>query len=199
MKKYIICLALGVLSVTSFAQSTDAKQAYLDFTIYRTNEEGKATQITQTLALLKLADQLSAKQITNINYHLGRMYEDVENPEAAIPYYEKSVAGEPNYLVVHRALGFIFLTQSKPIVARMEATTKAKDVEGNKKAYQEYKTLILKAIPHLEKYQACDPDDDTLKIIIDLYKSIKDTNSINTLPARLKQMGAKCVDLLDDE
>ena len=78
-----------------------------------------------------------------------------------------------------------------------EAKTKL-DVDGNKKAFEEYKSYIVKAIPHLENYQACDPDEETLNIILSLYKILKDTKSIETLNARLKEMNSKCVNLLDD-
>lgn len=198
MKKYIICLAICALSFVSFAQSQDAKAAYRSFLIYRTEADGKPKQIAQTLALLKLSDQLSPKQLTNINYHLGRMYEDVEDPDNALIYYEKSLAGEPNYEVVNRALGFIYLSKSAIAAKQANAASEAKDA-ANAKAFAVYKEWVLKALPRLEKYQACSPDDDTLGIIINLYRSLKDTNAINTLNARLKEMSAKCVGLLDDE
>jgi hypothetical protein len=44
---------------------------------------------------------------------------------------------------------------------------------------------IKKALPHLEKAQACDPDDQTLNLIKLLYRNIKDQHGIDTLPARL--------------
>ena len=199
MKKYIICLAICAFSLVSSAQTQDAKTAYRNFLIYRTEADGKPKQIAQTLALLKLSDQLSAKQLTNINYHLGRMYEDVEDPDNALIYYEKSLAGEPNYEVVNRALGFIYLSKSAIAAKQANAASEAKDAAANAKAFAVYKEWVLKALPRLEKYQACSPDDDTLAIIVNLYKSLKDSNAINTLNARLKEMSAKCVGLLDDE
>lgn len=199
MKKYIICLAICAFSLVSFAQTKDAKAAYKSFLIYRTDADGKPKQITQTLELLKLSDQLSAKQLTNINYHLGRMYEDVGEPDNALVYYEKSLAGEPNYEVVNRALGFIYLAKSAIAAKQANVASEAKDATANAKAFAVYKEWVLKALPRLEKYQACAPDDDTLAIVINLYKSLKDSNAINTLNARLKEMSAKCVSLLDDE
>lgn len=67
------------------------------------------------------------------------------------------------------------------------------------KAFEIYKQWVLKALPHLEKYQACAPDNETLTHIIHLYKSIKDIDALATLDTRLKTLGAKCVDLLDDK
>lgn len=199
MKKQIICLTICLISINSFAQTKSVKDLYENFKEYRTSNDDKPDQITKTLELLRFSDQLTSKQITSINYNLGRMYEDVEEPEKAIPYYEKSLVGEPNYEVVHRALGFIYLAKSTGAVAKINEAKAKNDVEGNKKAFAEYKALILKALPHLEKYQACDPDEETLNIIINLYKSLKDTKSIETLNTRLKEMSGKCITLLDDE
>lgn len=199
MKKQIISISLCLLSICSFAQSKSVKELYDDFKEYRTINEGRPGHIAKTLALLKFSDQLTLKQITSINYNLGRMYEDVEEPENAIPYYEKSLEGEPDYEVIHRALGFIYLAKSTAAVNKINDAKAKTDIEASNKAFAEYKEIILKAIPHLEKYQACDPDDETKEIIINLYKSLKDTKSIETLDARLKELGKKCVTLLDDE
>lgn len=199
MKKQIICLLVCLWSINSLAQSNSVKDLYESFKQYRTTNDDKPSQIVKTLELLKFVDQLTAKQLTNINYNLGRMYEDIGEADKAIPYYEKSLIGEPNYEVVHRALGFIYLAKSTSAVAKINETKAKNDVEGNKKAFEAYKILILKALPHLEKYQACDPDEETLNIITNLYKSFKDTKSIETLNARLKEMSGKCVTLLDDE
>ena len=103
MKKQIICLLICLWSINSFAQTNSVKDLYEDFKEYRTTDDDKPSQIVKTLELLKFADQLTKKQITNVNYNLGRMYEDIEEGDKAIPYYEKSLLGEPNYEVGHRA------------------------------------------------------------------------------------------------
>lgn len=199
MKKYAILFFFCLFTTVAMAQPKSAKEAYTAFKIYRTTDGDKKEQLNKTLALLKLANQLTANQITNVKYHIGRLYEETQQPDSAIVYYGQSLVGEPNYEVIHRALGFIYLAKSATAVEQMNAATKAKDVEGNKKAYAEYKTLVQKALPHLEKYQACSPDEETLMIITNLYKSLKDTQSLSTLADRLKQMGTTCVSLLEDE
>ena len=199
MKKQIISIILCLFSICSFAQTKSIKDLYDSFKEYRTYNEDKAGQIAKTLTLLGRSAELTPKQVINVNYHLGRLYEEVNEVDKAIPYYEKSLAGEPNYEVIHRALGFIYLAKSTAAVEKINLAKKNSDVEGSKNALAEYKEIIQKAIPHLEKYQACDPDDETLTIITNLYKSLKDTKSIETLPTRLKELSAKCVTLLDDE
>lgn len=196
MKKLLTISLLMLVSTYSFAQQ-NAKESYVDFTVYRTTP-GNAELIGKILSLYQMKDQLNAKQVTNLAYHLGRMYEDVEQPDSAIKYYEISLQGEPNYEVIHRALGFIYLTKSKVFIAKMNSANQTKNAEANAKAFGEYKLMVQKALPHLEKYQACDPDEETLTIITDLYKSIKDTQGLAGLPSRLKQLSATCVSLLDD-
>jgi len=199
MKKvYLVyCLLFGSY-FSLFAQSKSIKEAYSDFTVNRTNPV-TAKIIAETLALYKRTDELTAKQVTSVAYHLGKMYEETENPNEAIIYYEQSLKGEPNYFVPHRALGFIYLNKSKVFADQMRAANQAKDVAAYTKAKDEYKLVMLKSIPHLEKYQACEPDDETLAIITSFYKFIKDTQSLSSMEARFKVLSEKCVSLLDDE
>lgn len=198
MRKFIFILcAFSSISFVVLAQKS-AQDSYHDFTVYRTTK-GNEADITKTKALLTLQGQLTAKQLTNVQYHLGRMYEEIGEAESAIPYYEKSLKGEPNYFVIHRALGFIYLNKTKPFVKQMNDASAAKNVTANATSFTQYKAMVQKALPYLEKYQACEPDDDTLNIITNLYKSIKEPQAIAALPDRLKPLSEKCVSLLDDE
>jgi tetratricopeptide (TPR) repeat protein len=199
MKKIFLTLSLLFISYfSSLAQNKSIADAYFDFTVIR-SAKGNAESVETSLALLKRSSELTPKQITNIEYHIGRMYEEMGNVDSAIPHYENSLKGEPDYFVIHRALGFIYLSKTKPFVAQMNEANKSKDAIANAKAFVLYKEMVQKAIPYLEKYQACEPDDETLTIITNLYKSIKDTQSVTTLETRLKPLAAKCVSLLDDE
>jgi hypothetical protein len=58
--------------------------------------------------------------------------------------------------------------------------------------------MAKKALPHLEKAQACDPSDDTLEIIKTLYQKLNDQQSLGTLNDRLKQLHTNCIDILND-
>lgn len=191
-------LSLTFISFSSFSQTNIAQEAYFAYKVSR-NVKGNEQSIASTKMLLKMASQLTDKQVTNASYHLGRMYEEFGMPDSAIVYYEKSLKGEPNYSVIHRALGFIYLDKTKPIISAMNEANKTKDVAGNAKAFANYTAMVKKALPYLEKYQACESDDETLVAIINLYKSIKDTQSLTTLDDRLKTMSANCVSLLEDE
>mgnify|MGYP003583982640 CR=1 FL=1 len=200
MLKYLFLLVFCLtVHFDAIAQNKSLKEAYLEFKIYRTTDEDKPLQIEQTLALLKFGDELTAKQLTNIHYHLGKMYEEIEEFDSALVYYEKSLLGEPNYEVTHRALGFIYFAKSNRSLDQLHSVIATKDKVAYEKAFDAYKIVAKKAILHLEKYQACDPDEDTLKMITSLYHNIKDTQALATLPARLKELGKTCVTLLDED
>lgn len=190
-----LCVLLGTAFVVN---AQNANQGYHDFTVYRTTK-GSAASIAKMKILLQQQDQLSPKQVTNVQYHLGRMHEEIGDAENALLYYEQSLKGEANYTVLRRALGFIYLSKTKPFVKQMNEANAAQNATANASAFSKYKEMVLKALPHLEKYQACEPDEDTLNIITNLYKSIKDQQSIASLPNRLKTMEGNCVTLLDDE
>lgn len=198
-KKHLLIYALLFLGFHAVAQTKTVHEGYEAFKQYRNTNADQPKLLLKMLTLLADSNQLSVKQITNVQYHIGRIYEEMEQPDDAIGYYEKSLKREPDYEVVHRALGFIYLAKTKPFVEQMNLANKNKDAVANAKAYNSYKKVIQKAIPYLEKYQACSPDEETLAIIGNLYKSIKDTQAMLTLPERLKTLSLKCVTLLDDE
>ena len=196
--KFIAVLFLSFTYFSSFSQNVSIEDAYLNYKVGR-NVKGNTKSISSLAALLTRASELSTKQVANVEYHLGRMYEDMGNVDSAIVHYENSLKGEPDYSVIHRALGFIYLAKTKLFVAQMNEAVKAKDATANAKAFAQYKLIVKKAIPYLEKYQACEPDEETLTTITNLHKSIKDTAGITALPERLKPMALKCVSLLEDE
>jgi len=193
-------LMLGMLIVAAFTANAQKSVTdnYQDFTVYRTTK-GNEVSIKKISILLSQKADLTVKQIANAEYHLGRMYEEVGNPDSALIHYTESIKGEPNYSVVHRAMGFIYLNKTKAFVKQMNEASAAKNVIANANAFDQYKAVVQKALPHLEKYQACEPDEQTLTIISNLYKSIKEQQAIITLPDRLKPLSQTCISLLEDE
>lgn len=199
MKRKLLLVSILTLScLATLAQNNNIADAYLNYKVSR-NVKGNAKTIETTLELLKRSSELTPKQLANVEYHLGRMYEEMGTVDSAIIHYENSLKGEPDYSVIHRALGFIYLAKTRPFVTQMNEASKAKDPAANSKALGQYKAMVQKAIPYLEKYHACEPDDETLTTITNLYKSLKDNQSIATLETRLKTLGVKCVSLLEDE
>ena len=197
--KIFLLVTLMLVTSASYAQKNEKiDDAYFEYKKSR-NVKGNAESILVMQALLKRANELTIKQNANVSYHLGRMYEEMELPDSAIQHYQNSLLGEPDYVVIHRALGFIYLAKTKPYIAQMNEAIKQKDADANAKALAQYKALIKKALPHLEKYQACENDEETLGMIKNLYKSVKDEEGLKTLENRLKDLSVKCVTLLEDE
>lgn len=197
MRKIIIGFLLLASFSNAYSQESIA-ELYKKYTISRPWDDGKLATIDLAQSLLKRSPELTNSQIANLNFNLGRLYEETKEVEKAIPYYEASLKLAPDYYVTHRALGNIYLKKSDPIVKQMNDAGNAKQMDLYGKLFAEYKELIVKAIPHLEKAQACDPDDQDLNKIKNLYKNIKDLAAINTLDERLKKLAVSCVDLLDD-
>ena len=124
------------------------------------------------------------------------MYEDDSQPDKAISFYEKVAAAVPNYYVVHRGLGYLYLDKARMIGDKLNAAANNKAAADSLRAA--YTKLVREILPHLEKAQACDPSDDTLHIIKTLYKNINDSQGLATLDDRLKQLSKSCIDVLSD-
>lgn len=199
MKTKLFVAIFISMSLNVFAQEKSIGDRYNEVKHFRNTEGTKPKHIAMMINLLNDSSNLTLNQITTLQFHIGRSYEEISIPDSAIIYYEKSLKGEPDYEVIHRALGFIYLAKTKPFVEQMNVATKNKDALANSKAYNGYKSLVQIALPYLEKYQACSPDDETLMIITNLYKSIKDIERLKTIDARLKLLNKRCVTLLEDE
>jgi ATP/maltotriose-dependent transcriptional regulator MalT len=125
------------------------------------------------------------------------MYEDNDQPDKAITYYEKVAAAVPDYYVVHRALGYIYLHKAMQIADELNRSLNDK-VMANQLT-DAYAKAARTALPHLEKAQACDPSGETLATIQRLDRNIKDAQGLNTLSNRLKQLSKNCIDILSDQ
>ncbi|HWD87838.1 MAG TPA: hypothetical protein VG367_06895 [Mucilaginibacter sp.] len=181
-----------------------------------------AAQTTDTLLLTKLAD-FDLSTLNGDNYHavilgesilpdtaklepkarisffskLAKAYENADSDVKATHYYEKVAAAEPNYYVAQRALGYLYNDKAEDIQLKLYITPKSD--AGYQKLSDDYRKAALKALPYLEKAQACDPDDDTLDLIRTLHMNIHDDQGLNSFNSRLNDMKKNCVDLLSDK
>jgi len=196
LKKIYLFLFVVPISLAAKAQSADSVYSkYLDFNLARfQGEVDKLKDLGE--ALLPSADKLPEKAKINFYFAIGQVYENNDQPQKALVYYEKVAAAVPDYYVAHRGIGYIYLAQANEIGNKMRAAT---DATINHKLMADYEIMVRKALPHLEKAQACDPSDETLDAIKTFYKNLKDTNGLNTLDARLKELGKHCIDLLEDK
>jgi tetratricopeptide (TPR) repeat protein len=190
----LVFIVLGGLSAKS--QSADSVYSqYLDFNLARfQGENDKLLGLGESL--LPVADKLPEKARINFYFAMGKIYDDNEQTQKALIYYDKVAAAVPDYYVVHRGLGYIYLGQAKEIRNKLYASN---DPAVTKQLTDDYNSAARKALPHLEKAQACDPSDETLDEIKSLYKNMKDTEGLNTLDSRLKELSKHCVDILEDK
>ena len=179
-------------TLTAKAQSTDeVYNQYLDFNLKRF-EGSTADALKLGETILTNVDKLPVKSKVSFYNGLAKLYEDDSQSVEAIPLYEKVIAAQPNYYVAHRALGYLYLKPAEELFAKLQTDN------TNKETAELYKAAVLKALPHLEKAQACDPTDETLALIKTLYTNIHDDDSLRSLNNRLIALKKNCIDILTD-
>lgn len=197
LKKALLALFISFSAIATYAQTAEeVYNQYLDFNLARLQGETDKA-LTQGQDIIPNADKLKANVRNNFYYAIGNLYENDGQSVKAIEYYEKVAAAVPNYYVVQRALGYQYLKQVNVLSAQVNAAQT--DASENKRLTILYTAAVKKALPYLEKAQACDPNDETLALIKSLYKNIKDTQGLATLNTRLAALSKNCIDLLDDK
>lgn len=195
-KKIFLSLIIVFISCVAKAQPIDsAYDKYVYFNLARLQGETDKL-LGMGEALLPSAGKLPEKARINFYFSMGQVYEHNEQPQKALEYFEKVAAAVPDYYVAHRGIGYIYLARATEIHNQMHAATNAATI---KKLNEDYENVARKALPHLEKAQACDPSDETLDYIKTVYKNLKDTEGLNSLDNRLKQLSAHCIDILEDK
>jgi hypothetical protein len=195
-KKYALLFTL--LLITGALRAQESKtlyERYLDFNLVRFEADNDVA-LEMGEALLDSADNLPDKSRISFYNSMAKLYEDGKQPGRATTYYEIVAKAVPNYYVAHRALGYLYLKPATDLEAQLNTTKKNTPAYENLQA--DYKTAALKALPHLEIAEACDPSEETLAIIKNLYKNMGDTAGLNSLPERLKNISKNCLDILSD-
>jgi tetratricopeptide (TPR) repeat protein len=181
LKKAILFLILVTTATFAHAQTTEeVYDSYLDFNVAKLNDDA-AQSIALAQKILPDTAKLTPKVRVAFYNSLAKLYEDDNQSINAIKYYKIVVAAQPDYYVAHRALGYLYIKDisGKPAVMNLNYIEKAR-----------------LALPHLEKAQACDPDENTLKIIKVLYNNLNNEAALGTLPVRLAKLSKNCIDLL---
>lgn len=190
-KKAALFLSLLFIGTVAHAQTADqVYDQYLDFNMARLKGSTKSLLIGESI--LPNVAKLPAKSQITYYAGLGKLYEDIWLNEKAITYYEIVAKAEPNYYVVHRALGYLYYNKFSDFSKKLQGA------KIDAKLMAEYKAMVLKALPHLEKAEACDPSEETLDMIKTLYTAIKDTAGLNTLKSRLANLSKNCVTVLSE-
>lgn len=188
LRKILVTIILLMSVTLAHAQTgEDTYNKYLDFNLARLQgETDKAMDLSRQI--MQDSAKLTVKVRINFFNSLAKLYEDDSQSVNAIPLYERVVAAEPNYYVAHRALGYLYLKN----IPNADKPLNSPSTDA------EYIKAVKKALPRLEKAQACDADDNTLTLIKTLYKNIGDDAGLNGLNNRLKALKGKCEDILSD-
>jgi tetratricopeptide (TPR) repeat protein len=197
LKKTFLIIFTVFISTALYAQSADSVYSqYLYFNLARfEGDQDKVLALGESL--LPNAGKLPEKARISFYFSVGKMYEDNDESDKALPFYEKVAVAVPDYYVVHRALGYIYLEKAENIESKLKAA--ANDKTTTEELTAAYTNMVKMALPNLEKAQACDPSDETLEVIKTLYKNIKDEQGLNSLNSRLKDLNKKCIDILNDK
>jgi tetratricopeptide (TPR) repeat protein len=195
-RRILFFLLLIPAALSSKAQTADTLFNKLaDFDLARFNDDAlRAIRIGENV--LKDTAMLTAKTRISFFDRLAKLYQDDEQDAKALVYYQKVAAAAPDYYVAQRALGYLYDDAAEEIHLKLYQTKK--EDPAYLALFDSYKRGVLKALPHLEKAQACDPDDETLDLIRTLYQNIGDIRGLNSLEGRLVSLGKNCVDLLSD-
>jgi tetratricopeptide (TPR) repeat protein len=196
-KQILFFLLLIPVGLSSKAQTTDTLFNKLaDFDLARfNNDEAGAMHIGE--GILRDTATLTPKVRISFFDRMAKLYEDDEQGAKAVFFYEKVAVAEPNYYVAQRALGYLYNDAAEEIHLKLYQTKK--DDQTYQTLFDRYKKELLKALPHLEKAQACDPTDDTLDLIKTLYHNIHDEQGLNSLNDRLTGLSKNCIDILKDK
>ncbi|WP_158827060.1 tetratricopeptide repeat protein [Mucilaginibacter lacusdianchii] len=196
LKYFLSALTLITFSVTVKAQTADAVyDKYVDFNLARL--EGRTEDAFKLGAeVLPVTDKLPAKSQISFSNSMAKLYEDANQLDKALPLYEKVAVAVPDFYVVHRALGYIYVSKANDLAKKLNAS--AGNKQANTTIAAEYKAMVNKALPHLEKAQACDPSDETLALIKTLFKNTQNTSGLASLNERIAQLSKNCLTILDE-
>lgn len=192
--KFFIVLSFVFLHQMAFSQ--DISEQYFVFSLNNLGGE-QIKAITLGEKLLPEISKLSKAKQAKFYFKMGFMHENIKDTEKALAYYLKSLESEPNYEVIHLAVGYIYINQANLLVSKINAS------KSNKALYNKYielyKAILRKSIPYLEKAMACDPNDQVLTAITKTYELLKDKTALASLNLRLNELKKQCVDILIDD
>lgn len=196
LKRITFILLLALAAAQANAQTPDSLLNRLgDFDLARFyNNTDRALVLGERI--LPDTAKFSLKIRISFFGRMAKLYEDKEQDARAIFYYSKVVAAVPDYYVAQRALGYLYYKDAREKHLKLFAA--AKNSPAYPQLFNAYKSAVQKALPYLEKAQACDPSDETLDLIKSLYQNIHDERGLSSLNDRLNGLGKNCIDILTE-
>lgn len=192
--KHIAIILLILFSKPAISQTPEDQ--YYDFSLHLSEGNAeKAMSIAEKL--IPSASVLKKKQQAIFYFKLGRLYEDSKNGQKAIIFYQKSLALEPDYYVPHLALGYLYLGNANVVATKLKVEKTNTSV--HQRYMTEYKGILRQAVPHLEKAMACDPNEQVLNSIKNIYLALDDATGFKSLDSRIDELNKNCVTVLTED
>lgn len=191
----VLYLTIVILFVSGVVHAQKTTDEYFLFSGHVARGENEKALVSAE-KVLAVVDQLPEKRQTLFYSRLAKLYETMNNDAEAIRYYEKVASAVPDYYVAHLALGYLYMRPANALVAKLNAARENKSAYD--KLYSEYKGYVKKAVPHLEKALACDPNEQVMSLLQRLSKTLSlpaDEASINK---RVSALQNNCVTLLTE-
>jgi tetratricopeptide (TPR) repeat protein len=193
MKHFYIVLLI-LLSKPSFSQTV--LERYDQFGGAATYGQ-EATAFSLAEKILPEVSSLTERQQAIFYYKLAGLHEGKQHQKEAVDFYQRSLKLEPDFYVPHLALGYLYLGFVNESARQLNA--EKKDMVMHTKYKNQYYAHLKKALTHLEKAMACDPNEEALKIIKNGYQTLKDPASLSSLDERVKELARSCKSVLVEE
>ncbi|TBN06777.1 tetratricopeptide repeat protein [Hyunsoonleella flava] len=128
-----------------------------------------------------------------LQYNLGVISADSDQPDEALEYYKKTIELDPNYLNAYINSAAVVLGREKDLIEEMNGLgTSAADDKRYEELREERQNLYRKAIPYLSKALEINPKSESAaKTLMNIYSVLGETDKYKAMKAKVESMGAQ--------
>ncbi|WP_203258264.1 tetratricopeptide repeat protein [Hyunsoonleella ulvae] len=139
--------------------------------------------------LMETATKLDPEN-AELQYNLGVISADANQPEEALQYYKKAIELDPNYLNAYINSSAVILNQGKAIVEEMNGLgTSAADNRRYDELRDKNHDIYRQAIPFLIKALELKPNSlDAAKTLMNLYSVLGKTDEFKAMKAKVEEI-----------
>ncbi|MDN3492995.1 tetratricopeptide repeat protein [Winogradskyella bathintestinalis] len=129
---------------------------------------------------------------SELQYNLGVLAAEGDNPEEALKYYEKAIAINPNHVDSYNNIAVVILGREAKIIDEMNALGNS---SADNKKYEELKEVRTKiyydAIPYLEKaLELRETNVNAAMTLMNIYSALGETDKFKAMKAKVEEMEA---------
>ena len=140
-------------------------------------------------ALLQKATEMDPKN-AELQYNLGVISAESEQPEEAKKHYEKAIELNPEYVNAYINLSALILAREQPLIEEMNGlgTSKA-DNKRYDELREERQDLYKKATPYLSKALEIDAENiNAAKTLMNIYSILGETDKYKAIKAKVETL-----------